>query len=313
MRAFPRGIIDTHVHLGPDVIPRLHDDHGFAHLARQAGYSGFVIKSHVEGTASRAALVRANTWPEGEVLGGIVLNHHVGGLNPWVVEAQLHLGARIVWMPTLSAAAQAHPSSGVVTHLLGDLASSADCSLELRGEDFRDGSALGRICRLIADADAVLATGHLSPDEILRLVPFARECGVTRIFITHPELPASKITLEHERELASYDGVWFERCAVVLYPPFEVAATEIAKRIRATGCERTILASDGGHPMTDPFEGMGRLLEALAEQGFEERELELMTVRNPATALGIASLKTPLTAPSAVETGQRPPRPEANA
>jgi hypothetical protein len=38
------------------------------------------------------------------VLGGICLDAPVGGLNPAAVETALNSGARIVWLPTISAA-----------------------------------------------------------------------------------------------------------------------------------------------------------------------------------------------------------------
>lgn len=41
------------------------------------------------------------------------------------------------------------------------------------------------ILSLIAEHDAVLATGHLSPEESLVLLKVAREIGVARMVVTH--------------------------------------------------------------------------------------------------------------------------------
>ena len=38
-----------------------------------------------------------------QILGSVTLNDAVGGLNPFAVEAALDLGARVIWMPTISA------------------------------------------------------------------------------------------------------------------------------------------------------------------------------------------------------------------
>jgi hypothetical protein len=105
MLPLPAGVIDTHVHAAPDVVPRSVTDRELVQAASRAGYRGLVLKSHVENTASRARLARELWWPEGEVFGGLVLNDHTsGGFNPTAVETALRLGSRVIWMPTLGAA-----------------------------------------------------------------------------------------------------------------------------------------------------------------------------------------------------------------
>ena len=44
---------------------------------------------------------------------------------------------------------------------------------------------LAEVFRLIAENDLVLATGHVSPDEILMVLPAARQAGVRRMLVTH--------------------------------------------------------------------------------------------------------------------------------
>lgn len=46
---------------------------------------------------------------------------------------------------------------------------------------------LREICKLIKEYDAVLATGHISPQESRSVVDSARIIGVRKIVITHPE------------------------------------------------------------------------------------------------------------------------------
>jgi len=60
--------MDTHVRAGPDVVPRLMNDHDLVRAARDAGCRGLVIKSHVESTASRARLARDNRLARGRDL-----------------------------------------------------------------------------------------------------------------------------------------------------------------------------------------------------------------------------------------------------
>ena len=65
--------------------------------------AAILLKSHVTLTADRAAIAE-EVVPGIRVLGGLALNEPVGGLNPAAVEAAIRMGARQIWMPTMSAA-----------------------------------------------------------------------------------------------------------------------------------------------------------------------------------------------------------------
>ncbi|MFP4512820.1 MAG: DUF6282 family protein, partial [Acidimicrobiales bacterium] len=100
------GLIDFHVHSGPSLAPRHHDDHQVSELMQAVGVERFVLKAHEGTTAERATLIG------GGAIGSIVLNSPVGGANPDAVEVAARLGARVVWMPTISSSAhQAAESS----------------------------------------------------------------------------------------------------------------------------------------------------------------------------------------------------------
>lgn len=290
IQALPSGVIDTHVHTAPDVIPRKMDDHELVGAMRAAGYRGVVLKSHVEGTASRAQLARKYAWPEGDVFGGLPLNFSAsGGLNPDAVDTALRLGARVIWMPTLSAAAQVRQMrDGFVGSALGALARTPEKGIALTEEDFRPGSTLTAICELIASAGAVLATGHLSPLEILQLVPFALRHGIRNVIVTHPELPSISLSIDDQVRLRELGPVWFERCAVVLTRDIGFEARTMVEAIETVGPESTILATDFGQAYNStPVEGMLRFLQTLSAAGLPDDDLERMSVANPARALGL--------------------------
>jgi len=78
---FPEAAVDLHVHNAPDIDARRFDDRKPAREAARAGTSAIPIKSHQNSRVERAYLV--SRWiPEIRVLGGLVLNETVGGLNP---------------------------------------------------------------------------------------------------------------------------------------------------------------------------------------------------------------------------------------
>ena len=96
------GIFDMHIHSAPDIAPRKTDDLELAKAAAAAGMGGIMIKSHLGSSVERAYLVNQMV-PNIRVCGGLVLNFPVGGLNPFAVDSYVRMGAKEVWMPTLSA------------------------------------------------------------------------------------------------------------------------------------------------------------------------------------------------------------------
>ena len=67
--------------------------------------------------------------------------------------------------------------------------------------------------------DAILATGHVSKEEILAATEFAFGAGAKRVVITHPELATPKLDLPTMVQLAKA-GAYMEFCAVNLLPTF---------------------------------------------------------------------------------------------
>ena len=75
------GVVDLHVHAGPDSRPRSVSDLEAARGAAEAGMRAILLKNHFTMTADRASL--AMDQVDGlEIFGGVVLNRAVGGINP---------------------------------------------------------------------------------------------------------------------------------------------------------------------------------------------------------------------------------------
>src|SRR4051794_11369468 len=178
-RELVRGAFDPHVHVAPDFAPRRVTDLELAARCRQLGLAGFGLKSHYTATAERAAVVTAAV-PGVQALGTITLNHAVGGLNATAVEVAARQGARIVWLPTVSS----ENEFGEVEHADpdGKVPVWVRFELELRAAGvwpqpvpvLDDAGAplpeLLDVLAVIARHDIVLATGHLSRDEIFTVV-----------------------------------------------------------------------------------------------------------------------------------------------
>jgi hypothetical protein len=268
------GAIDLHVHSSPDVDPRRYDDIELAQEAARAGMAGILLKSHQTSTVERAYLV-SKIVPDIHVFGGLVLNDPVGGLNPAAVRVALQLGAKQIWLPTRSAAnhRRHHGGTGGLTII--------DGNGRLRPE-------VEQILQLAAGAGCILGTGHISPEEAFILVPRARELGVARILVTHPEWYGTSYSIDQQRALAD-DNVFFERCFVSTthrcgFTPIAV----IERAITDVGVHSTILSTDLGQPDTPPpAEGFRLYAEKLTSAGFSADDLRLMMQTNPRKLIAV--------------------------
>ncbi len=147
------------------------------------------------------------------------------------------------------------------------------------------------IVQLIAEAGAILATGHLSPEESRILIEHALAAGVRRISVTHPEWGVTAMPVASQRQLAASGAVFFERCLISAQPglQFTVPFDVIVRQIRAVGVETTIAATDHGLPeMPEPAEAMRSYIRQLAAAGFTAEEIGRMVRDNPARLLRLA-------------------------
>jgi hypothetical protein len=285
-----RDAVDLHVHPAPSPYPRRITLAEAAAHAADAGMRAIVAKSHHHSTASDAAAVRSSSPVDGvEVFGGIVLNSHVGGFNADAVNVALALGARIVWLPTISsplhiehAAHIAFPSTSVPMR--------PDRPVDVWARNGGLRRDVKAVLREVAAANAILASGHLSPPSILATFEQARALGVRRLLVNHPNFIVNATRTEVRRlvELGAYvehaSCHYDDRSKYRCFPP-----ETLVKWIRAVGPERSVIASDlgqAGNPL--PAESLVKVARALHRTGMTARETRMMLVDNPSTLLGLS-------------------------
>ncbi len=270
-------MFDLHVHAAPDVVPRLADDRTTVAAYAAAGATGCVLKGHCEPTVGRAAAAGAGTGLE--VVGGVVCNHPAGGFNPVAVAAALDAGGRVVWLPTVDAAA--HRESGLVHPPSCAPSLPAGPALALPPRDPSSEPAVRTILELIAAHDAVLATGHVGGDELAGVVPAARAAGIERILLTHPTFTVPGLDPATTRELVELGAV-AEVTSYQLRHQGVTAAT-LAVAITTIGLEHVVLSSDAGQPDAPPGpQALSDLVDALASEGLDHAALELAAGTHPA-------------------------------
>jgi hypothetical protein len=279
------GAYDLHVHCPPDVVPRAQDGLALARDARRAGMAGMLLKDHTAPTVGRVQVLN-QVSPDGpRFLSALVLNPPVGGLNPFAVEAALREGVDVVYLPTYSA-----------RHQIAVLGPEAFAPAYPRPRDGWPGIAVTgdagalrpevlAILDLIARHDAVLATGHLSPEEVLAVLSAARERGVRRMIVTHASWSVPGMSIAQQREAVGY-GARIEHCLMGILQGGDPLVARMCDQIRQVGPEHVLLSSDLGQAANGPVvAGFARLLDRMRRAGLADDELRAMIVDNPETLL----------------------------
>jgi hypothetical protein len=263
-------------------------DHEVAIEAANAGMYAIVLKSHEGSTVERAKIAQAVAGNKVNVFGGIALNSFVGGLNPIAVRAAIKMGAKIIWMPTFTAKHHLiyERGKGIVVSAL-----SAVCQ-DLEGISVLDenGEVLPcavEILDLIAQANVVLCLGHLSVEEDKAMVPLARQRGVKKILLSHPNSPFTPISVEDQKWFVA-QGAIIERC-VVDVAHGDVTWATLAADIRETGVDNNIISTDLGQPKNpSPVSGIKLAYDNMIVSGFSESDLTKMMSLTPMSLLDLS-------------------------
>ena len=271
-----QGSIDMHIHYGPDpTSERRSDALEGARQAQEAGMRAIVLKSHEYPTAPVAYTV-SQVVPDITVLGSIALDLEVGGLNPDALKASAKMGAKVVWMPTMTSANDMKKKglSGGIT---------------IVDDDGNLLPVLQELFTIVKEYQMVLATGHIAKAESFALVDAARKAGISKIVVTHPLLEklGAPLTITEQQQMAE-KGAFIEHCFGITMPMERLDPMRIVEAVRAVGAERCIVSTDLGQAHNPaPAEGMRVAIATLLKCGLSAREVELMVKVNPAKLLGL--------------------------
>jgi hypothetical protein len=208
----------------------------------------------------------------------------VGGINPIAVEQCLRSGGRVVWMPVVHSLHMVKAQLAGKTKSLMTSTISVQDAITVLDDDGALTSQVREVVALVRDHRAVLATGHISPEEALHLVRFARSEGIERVVVTHPCALATSASVEMQREYAQA-GALLEHCYSSCTPGLDdLPVSIIADAIKAVGAEHCLVATDLGQVFNpSPVEGLKEFLRKLHDEGVTERELRTMVRENPST------------------------------
>ena len=286
------GAVDLHVHPTPSPFPRRIDVVEAAELAANLGFKALVMKSHHHSTVTdvRALQERGVEATGVKVFGGIALNGPVGGLNPKAVDLALKMGGKIVWFPTIASPRhiEHHASNPnmkfpkLATQLKPEAPVDVLENGKLRPEVYE-------ILESIKEADAVLASGHMAPDRITAVFEAAREIGIDKMLVNHPNfvIEATHEDAKHwvalgatiEHSICTYD----ERSTF-----YHWDIDTLVEWIETVGPENSSLGSDLGQ-MNNPLptEAFQEIVGKLLNRGTKEDAIRQMVRDNPARLISL--------------------------
>ncbi len=279
------GSIDMHIHFSPDsLMERRQDALALAYSARDLGMRGLVLKAREFNTVPLALLV-SKLVPEVQVFGSLTLDNESGGLNPAGVLSAVRMGAKVIWMPTVTSAnSKARSEKTMGFKLPGEGQTLLDSRGKLKPE-------VKEIFQIVKQFNAVLASGHVSPQETFALMEEAQQIGFTKMVVTHAlqsQLVDSALSPDDIKQLVR-SGAIIEHSFWGWMPTVSQSdPKQIVESVKATGAEHCILSSDFGQIYHPPApEGFRLFMATLLRNGLGEKDIERMVKLNPAKLLGL--------------------------
>lgn len=284
------GAIDLHCHSGPAAMPRILDHHEAMLDAAAAGFRAVLYKDHFYLGVAHAVILEKLVPDTGvKLFSGLALNNASGGINPHAVNHAINIGAKIVWLPTLSAANHIAQTQGQAKNFPKTAKRMLDpiplTALDANG---RITDETKMVLDLIAEGDIILAGGHLPAKELIQVFEEAGRRGVKRMLVNHPTyvVNCSDDDMKALVELGAY--LEHSICMFIEGKSLEFSPSDLAHYIEIAGPERTVLSSDLGlQGAPRPIEGFRQIVGMLLDLQFSKRDIHTMIGDNAAWLLDL--------------------------
>lgn len=284
-----KGAVDLHCHSGPAAMPRILDHHEALLDAAGAGFRALLFKDHFYLGVSHCVILEKLVPTDVKLFSGLALNNASGGINPHAVNHAINIGAKIIWLPTLSAQNHLDQLEGqgktfpkTAKRMLPPEPLSA---LDATG---RVSDATKQVLDLIAEGDIILAGGHLPASELIMVFEEAGRRGVKKLLVNHPTYIVGctdddmKTLVELGAYLEHSIGMFVEGAGKIFGPD------ELAHYIQLVGPERTILSSDLGlRGSPRPLEGFRQIVAMLLDLQISPKDIRTMIGDNAAKLLNL--------------------------
>ncbi|MBI5123177.1 hypothetical protein HZA75_04950 [Candidatus Roizmanbacteria bacterium] len=284
--------IDLHYHIGPEVIPRKFDDVISLIKNQNNKIRGIALKNHFYPTVPFIEKIKKNN--NLILIGSVVLNNFIGGLNPEVIYAAslINRVPIIVWFPTISAKNFLEKTKyEIAPEWVNKKNFKARLSKDVKGIYILDqknnlNKKTFEVLKAIKKTNSILATGHISWQESKKLVKEALSIGIRRIIITHPIYQKINMPINIQKKLGIM-GCFIEIC-YSMYSIDKIPIDKIVFQIKKIGYKNIILSSDVGQKFSpDPGIALYKFSNLLLNEGITLNMLYKMLVENPKKVIGI--------------------------
>lgn len=303
------GAIDGHVHACAHMNARSLTAIDAARQARAAGMRAVGLIDNFASSVGIAAMIdRELADPDFTVFGGLVMEPQAGGLSPRAVAAALTTGYidadGLDWRGGRLGTKAGRPFISFPTHATRHVALT-----EGRSGPYLDScltlpetkalpDPIPEILDLIAQADAVLNTGHLSAPEALRLIEAGRARGITRI-LTPCSLFPTETVLDIVRAGSMAEFSYFFVSPATQVPlthvdaePHTIPGTTLsamAETLNQLDPAVCVVSSDCGVSILSvPVEGLRQFVSGLEDAGVPRVSLQHMIRGAPSKLFGLA-------------------------
>ena len=247
-----KGSVDLHVKGSPGISEERMDILEIARSAYESEIESFVYRSDSHPTAATSSIMQ-QMYPELNIIGSIVLNETVGGINPSAVEASIQHDAKVVWIPPSAA------KEGILSE------------------------NLLKTLEVIASHEMTLISELTSSSETMTLFSEAKKRGVSRMVAGNV---VGSLSVQDQIEISSHDA-YVEYPFLSCMPTVgKISAMEMIRAIEAVGVEKCIVTTGFGqwfNPL--PAEGLRMAIATLLHFGLNANQVSTLVKENPKSML----------------------------
>ncbi len=284
------GAVDLHCHSGPAAMPRILGHTEAFRMAEEAGFKALLYKDHYYVGMPHCAVLK-DIYPDSkvELFSGVALNNASGGINPHAVDHAIKLGGKIVWFPTFAAKnhIEAYASKSFPKTAKPMLPPIPLTVLDANGKLTDEAK---QICDLIAEANIILAGGHLHVSELFILFEEARKRGVKKMLVNHPSYIIG-CSDEDIRGLVAL-GAYMEHSICMFIPgrAKQHETEDLIHMMEVAGVDRTVLGSDLGLTQAPkPVDGYRMIVSDLLDHQVPKSDITKIISTNAAGLLAEAA------------------------
>ena len=283
-----KGSVDNHIHCCPHINQRSTNIFQVVEQAERLGMYGIGLMDNFSNTSGYASLVKKyKPSLKLKVFGGLIMEPPSGGVDYEVVKIAIKYGynkfegAKFISFPT-------HHTRYVAKQEKRDKNYIKHCFFVPQKKPTYETL---KILDLIAKKNIVLNTGHLSSEETLTLVRFAKIAGIKKILV-----PATNFDINTIYRLKRFN-VKFEFSYFFISKATQIPLTHVdgeKHKIKGTNEERlknlinkaepknVILSSDCGvSVLPKPHLGFLKFVKKIIKFGFSIKDINYMIKTNP--------------------------------